>query len=102
MGLFGRLFGGKKQNEPPYPSWAGDSKKMKEFIYTLKDMAKKRGIPEKFIGGVMTNEYSQNKLLFTAGLMEKNGSSYDDQVNAVIEHIEKYWSNIDDKDMWYK
>lgn len=100
MGFFGSLFGKKKQNEPPYPSWASDSAKMQAFISTLKEKAKQRNIPEKFLGGVMTNEYSQNKLLFTAGLMERNGSSYEEQVKATIDHVEKYWSNIDDKEMW--
>ena len=49
----------------------------------------------------MTNEYSQNKLMFTADLMEQNGATYDEQVTAVIDHIEKYWSNTDDKEMWH-
>ena len=101
MGLFSSLFGKKKEDEPPYPSWASDGIKMQKFILTLKEQAKKRDIPEKFLGGVMTNEYSQNKLLFTAGLMEQQGFSYNEQVQAVIEHVEKYWSNIDDKEMWY-
>jgi hypothetical protein len=101
MGLFSSLFGKKKQDEPPYPSWASDSTKMQGFISTLKEKAKQRDIPEKFLGGVMTNEYSQNKLLFTAGLLEQNGASYDEQVKAVIDHVEKYWSNTDDKEMWH-
>jgi len=101
MGLFSSLFGKKKQDEPPYPTWASDSAKMQGFISTLKEKAKQRDIPEKFLKGVITNEYSQNKLLFTAGLMEKNGSSYDEQVKAVIDHIDKYWSNTDDKERWH-
>lgn len=101
MGLFSNLFGKKKEDEPPYPSWASDNVKMQAFISTLKEQAKQRNIPEKFLGGVMTNEYGRNKLLFTAGLMEQHGSSYDEQVKAVIDHIEKYWSNTDDKEMWY-
>lgn len=101
MGLFSSLFGGKKEDEPPYPSWAGDSAKMQGFISTLKERAKDKNIPEKFLGGIMTTEYSQNKLLFTAGIMEKQGSSYEEQVKAVMDHIERYWANTDDKDMWF-
>lgn len=101
MGLFSSLFGKKKQDEPPYPSWASDSTKMTAFISTLKEKAKQRDIPEKFLGGVMTNEYGLNKLLFTAGLMEQHGASYEEQVKVVIDNIEKYWSNMDDKETWY-
>lgn len=33
--------------------------------------------------------------------MEQHGASYDEQVNAIINQIEKYWSNMDDKETWY-
>ncbi len=102
MGLLGSLFGKKEKNDPPYPSWASDSEKLDSFISTLKEKAKQKGIPEKFLGGVMTNEYGRDKLFFTAGLMEQHGASYDDQVKAVIDHIEKYWSNMDNKETWYR
>ena len=91
MGLFSSLFGRKKQDEQPYPSWVNDSVKMQAFLATLQAQVEQKNIPEKFLAGVMTNDYGRNKLLFTAGLMEQHGASYDDQVKAVVGHIEKYW-----------
>ena len=61
----------------------------------LNAVAKRKGIPEKFVGGIMTNELSQDKLLFIAGLMEQQGASFEEQVLAVLEHVERYWSNMD-------
>lgn len=102
MGLFSSLFGKKKQDEPPYPSWVNDSVKMEAFLSTLQAQVEQKNIPEKFLAGIMTNDYGRNKLLFTAGLMEQHGASYDDQVKAIVSHIEKYWLNTDDKEMWYR
>ncbi|MFT6909604.1 MAG: hypothetical protein ACJAS1_006327 [Oleiphilaceae bacterium] len=101
MGLFSSLFGRKKKQEvAPYPSWAGDSAKMQEFLSTIKELAKHENIPEKFLLGIMTNDYAQDKVLFIAGIMEQQGSSYKEQVKASMDHIERYWSNTDDKKMW--
>lgn len=100
MGLFSSLFGGKK-SDAPYPSWVSNQDIMKEFISALKEMAKRKNIPEKFLQGVMTHEWTQNKLLFIAGLMEKQCASFEDQTLAVMDHIEKYWSNTDDKQRWF-
>lgn len=100
MGLFSSLFGGNK-SDAPYPSWVSNQDKMKEFISALKEMAKRKNIPEKFLQGVMTHEYSQNKLLFVAGIKEQLGASFDDQILSVMEHVEKYWSNMDDKETWF-
>ena len=73
MGFFSKLFGKKEpvEQEPPYPSWVLDQSKMQDFANTLKQMARERNIPEKFIYGLMENDYSRDKLLFTAGLLEK-------------------------------
>ena len=77
MGLFSSLFGKKKQDEPPYPSWVNDSVKMEAFLSTLQAQVEQKNIPEKFLAGIMTNDYGRNKLLFTAGLMEQHGASVD-------------------------
>ena len=45
MGLFSSIFGKKKKDEPPYPSWASDNTKMQGFISTLKEKAEQRSIP---------------------------------------------------------
>lgn len=47
------------------------------------------------VAGTVTNDYSQNKLLFTAGLMERQGTSLEEQTMAMMDHIEKYWKNMD-------
>lgn len=101
MGLLGNLFGKKKQDEPPYPSWATDSAKFGTFALTLKEKVKQRGIPDKFLDGVMQDDYGRNKLLFMAGLMEQQGASFDEQVKAIIDHVGEYWSNMDEKESWY-
>jgi hypothetical protein len=103
MGLISSLFGKKEpeEQEAPYPSWVSDNDKMGEFISELKEMSKLKSIPEKFLQGVLTHEWSQNKLLFIAGLNEQQGASFETQILAVMEHVEKYWSNTDDKQMWF-
>ncbi len=45
----------------------------------------------------MTTKYSQNKLMFTTVSMEKQGSPYKEQVKAVMEHIERCWTNAETK-----
>ena len=100
MGFFSKLFGKKEpvEQEPPYPSWVLDQSKMQDFANTLKQMARERNIPEKFIYGLMENDYSRDKLLFTAGLLEKiQGATFDQQIKAICDQAEKYWNNMDDK-----
>ena len=104
MGFFSKLFGKKEpvEQEPPYPSWVLDQSKMQDFENTLKQMEKKRNIPEKFIYGLMENDYSRDKLLFTAGLLEKiQGATFDQQIKAICDQAEKYWNNMDDKKSWF-
>lgn len=84
-----------KGGDAPYPSWVSNKDRMEEFAAMLNAGARRKSIPEKFVGGVMTNELSQNKLLFTAGLMEQQGASFEEQTLAVLDHIERYWSNMD-------
>ena len=44
----------------------------------LREAGKKSGVPSNlFVAGVMTTENSPNKLLFTAGLMDKHGASFE-------------------------
>ena len=99
MGLLKSLFGKKKQDEP-YPSWAGESAKMKGFLATITELANHKNIPEKFLADLFTDDYGLHKLMFTAGLMEQQGFSYDDQVKAVMNKIEDYWLNCDDKHLF--
>jgi hypothetical protein len=105
MSFFSKILGKKKQEqeEPPYPSWGPNKEKMQEFAFKLKEKMRNKNIPEKFLYGLMENEYSQNKLLFTAGLMEKHhGASFDEQTDAVFNQIEKYWLQMENKENWYK
>ena len=105
MSFFSKVFGKKKeeQDEPPYPSWGPNKEKMQEFASKLKEKMRNKNIPEKFLYGLMENEYSQNKLLFTAGLMERlHGASFDQQTDAVFNQIEKYWLQMENKESWYK
>jgi hypothetical protein len=81
--------------ESPYPSWMTNNDRMEEFAELLNILAKRKSIPKKFVAGIMTNEYSRNKLFFTAGLMEQLGASFDDQTLAAMDQIEKYWKNMD-------
>jgi hypothetical protein len=102
MGFLSKLFGKKEQDEPPYPSWGPNRDKMQEFAFKLKEKMRGRDIPEKFLYGLMENEYSQGKLLFIAGLLEKHHkASFDEQTDAVFNQIEKYWEQIEDKESWY-
>ena len=81
-----------------YPSWSTNKDRMEEFAAMLNAIAKRRSIPKNFVAEIMTHDHSQNQLLFTAGLMEQQGASFEDQTLAVIDHIEKYWKNIDFND----
>lgn len=81
--------------EAPYPSWGTSKNRMDEFAAMLYALAKRRSVPKKFIGGVMTTDYSQNRMLFTAGLMERQGASFEEQTMAVMDQIEKYWNSMD-------
>lgn len=81
--------------DAPYPSWMTNKDRMEEFAAMLNALAKRKSIPKKFVAGTMTNEYSQNKLLFTAGFMERQGASFEEQTMAAMDHIEKYWKNMD-------
>jgi hypothetical protein len=88
--------------EAPYPSWMTNNDRIEEFVEMLNILAKRKSIPKKFVAGIMTNEYSRNKLFFTAGLMEQQGASFDEQTLAVMDQIEKYWMNtdLDDRKMF--
>ena len=79
----------------PYPSWFFNQNRIEEFSDLLKIGAKRKSIPEKFLRGLMENDFSRKKLLFTAGLMENKGSSFEEQILAVLEQVEKYWLNMD-------
>lgn len=78
-----------------YPSWYTNKGRMEEFVVMLNASAKRKSLPERFVRGVMTNDFSHNKLFFIAGLMEQQGASFEEQTMAVMDHIEKYWSNMD-------
>jgi MFS-type transporter involved in bile tolerance (Atg22 family) len=67
MGLLSSLFGGNKQNEQPSPSWATNKHKMKEFVSTLRELAKHQNIPDRFLQGVLTDEYGMNRILTHCG-----------------------------------
>jgi len=105
MGFFSKLLGKKEpvQEElPPYPSWIQDKAKMQEFAQILKQKVKERNIPETFLYGLLENDYGRDKLLFTAGLLEKTqGASFYQQIEAMANHVENYWNNMDNKDSWF-
>lgn len=81
--------------EAPYPSWSTNKNKMEEFAAMLNSLANRRSIPKRFVSGLMTTDYSQKKLFFTAGLMERQGASFEEQTMAVMKQIDKYWENMD-------
>jgi hypothetical protein len=39
--------------------------------------------------------------LSLAGLNEQQGASFEAQTLAVMKHVEKYWSDTYDKQMWF-
>lgn len=87
-----------KGGSAPYPTWVNDESKMEEFIAIVKALTKRKSIPEIFVGGLMTNELGQNRLFFTAGLMEQQGASVSEQTLAVVNQIEEYWLDMDIND----
>jgi hypothetical protein len=78
-----------------YPSWSTNKDRMEEFVAMVNTVAKRRSIPKNFVAEIMTHDHSQKQLFLTAGLMEQQGASFEEQTLAVIDHIEKYWKNMD-------
>ena len=68
---------------------------MQEHFAILRAEAERKSIPDKFVQGTLTTEYTQNSLLITAGLWERQGASFEEQTMAVWDKIERYWSNMD-------
>ena len=98
MGIFGNLFSGKNKKDEGidnYPSWSTNPDQTKRFVGLLVVIAKKKNIPEKFVQGTITNDYGMDVLMFTAGVMEQQGASFEEQSIAVMDRIERYWLNAD-------
>ena len=83
-------------SEAPYPSWASNSKQLKNFLEVLVSSAESINIPEKFVVGLFDNNYSRDKLFFLAGMLEIHGSSFEEQTSAVFDRVTHYWSNMTD------
>ena len=79
--------------EVSYPSWAAKDNRMKEFIAMQKAAGRRNNIPDKFVAGMFLTDYSRDRLLFLAGMMEKHGSSFEEQAMAVSDKVNEYWRN---------
>jgi len=98
MGIFSSLFSAKSKKDEGvdnYPSWAVNPDQIKKFVELLVAMAKKKNIPERFVQGLIANDYGADALMITAGVWEQKGASFTDQARAVMDRIERYWSNSD-------
>ncbi|GLP97062.1 hypothetical protein [Paraferrimonas sedimenticola] len=81
-----------------YPSWLSDIDKRKRFGDELIAATNLRDIPRFFTETLLATEASLDKLLATAGIVERTGASFEEQHKVVLDQVILFWESLRDED----
>jgi hypothetical protein len=77
------------------PSWMADRDKIEEFIYGVQNTAEHNGVPKLFSAMVMDDQEVMKPLMYLAGSMEAQGSSFIEQQLAVTEMLIELYNKVE-------
>lgn len=75
-----------------YPSWMANKNRIEEFLGMIVAGAKRKNVPEYFLDPVISDKEHMKRLIFFAGAMEEQGSSFEEQAMFVSDIIIEAWN----------
>ena len=69
------------------PSWGPDKQKALLFIETIQQLAMHKGVPRRFLQGLLSEIEGTKALFFFAGAMEQSGASFLEQQVACADKL---------------
>ena len=79
------------------PSWAGDNDENHIFVECIQKGALRKGVPQAFLWAVLGDTETFQSLVFLAGAMEREGSSFIEQQVAVSDKLVQMWEMAPEK-----
>lgn len=79
------------------PTWAGDGDERHIFVNGIQKGAMRKGVPQTFLWAILSDNDTFQKLVFFAGAMEGQGSSFIEQQIAVSDKLVDMWERAPSK-----
>lgn len=86
-----------REGSEKVPSWAGDGDERHIFVEGIQKGAMRKGVPQTFLWAVLSDNDTFQSLVFLAGAMEDQGSSFIEQQIAVSEKLVDMWERAPSK-----
>lgn len=78
--------------EGSYPTWMANQNRIEEFLGMIVAGAKRSNVPEYFLDPIISDKEHMKRLIFAAGAMEDQGSSFEEQAMFVSDIIVEAWN----------
>lgn len=76
-----------------WPSWTSDKAEALIFLETIQQSAIARGVPHRFLQGILAETGNTQGLYLFAGAMEREGASFLEQQAACSEKLVEMWNS---------
>lgn len=80
-----------------YPSWFHDADELDTFLRVISGMARKNGVLQDFIDGILGDSFQIEQLMYLAGAMERIGGTRTEQQVVVWERLVEMWGRLPDE-----
>lgn len=77
------------------PSWINDERTLDQFIFDLRVMAAKRGVPKKYVFEYMEDEVTGQSVLHYMSVLQREGDSPMLQKIAAMQVLKGDWDKLD-------
>ena len=77
------------------PSWINDERSLDQFIFDLRVMAAKRGIPKAYVFEYMRDEVTGQSILHYMSVLERKGDHPIHQKREAAQALKRDWDKLD-------